>query len=377
MPSDFLSGPEIGELRERLRATITRPRLDDLLQLRLDKRIDDYVSPHDDNLTAYRKVIEGASMEGWWRDLLRQARNMRPNDAGLLEFAQQKGLGPQIVSATAQGQSAPIAGPQLELKIKAAQTTFDILVWRKKLGEIESRVCRIEFPEKTAQGTGFLVAPDIVLTNYHVVEAAIKNKGVLPQAIKVRFDYKVKADGISLNPGKVYGLAADWLADFSPYSARDLEANPASDPGDDELDYALLRIDGRPGDDPVGGDTQDPQPVARGWIAPLRAAYDFTTQRAIYIVQHPDGKPMQVAVDSDSVLGENAAKNRLHYTTTTLPGSSGSPCFSADWEWIALHHGGDPKYALFGQKPEYNEGIPVSAIIQRLDQNGKSTLFAG
>jgi V8-like Glu-specific endopeptidase len=375
MPSDYLTGPEIGELREYLRAAISRPRLDDLVYLRLNKKIDDYAASADDSLTVYRRVIEGASMEAWWRDLVREARNMRPGDPGLLGFAQKMGVGPQIVSGPGR-HSVPMVGPQLELKIKAAQTTFDVLTWRKKLGEIESRVCRIEFPDKTAQGTGFLVAPDLVLTNYHVVEAVINSQGVSPQAIKVRFDYKVKADGISLNPGKAYGLAQEWLADSSPYSARDLEVSPASDPGDDELDYALLRIDGRPGDDPVGGDTQDPQPVPRGWISPLRTAYDFTKQRAIYIVQHPDGKPMQVAVDSDSVVGVNAAKNRVHYTTTTDFGSSGSPCFSADWEWVALHHAGDPKYAKFGQTPEYNEGIPVSAIIRRLDQIGKSALFA-
>lgn len=189
------------------------------------------------------------------------------------------------------------------------------------------------------------MAPDVVLTNYHVVEAVIKNQGYSPRAIRVRFDYKVKADGISLNSGKTYRLAQEWLVDSSPYSARDLEIRPSADSADDELDYAFLRIDGRPGDDPVGGDTQDPKPVARRWISPLRTAIDFTTQRAIYIVQHPDGKPMQVAIDSDSVLGMNAAKNRLHYTTTTDFGSSGSPCFSADWEWVALHHAGDPKYA--------------------------------
>src|SRR4051812_4744874 len=139
MPSDFLSGPEMGELREYLRGAISRTRLDDLLLFRLNKRIDDYIAPADDSLTAYRRVIEGANMEAWWRELVREARNMRPGDPGLLGFAQKMGVGPQIVSGPAR-HSIPMGGPQLELKIKAAQTTFDVLTWRKKLGEIESRV---------------------------------------------------------------------------------------------------------------------------------------------------------------------------------------------------------------------------------------------
>jgi Trypsin-like peptidase domain/Effector-associated domain 1 len=370
-----LTGPQMGRLRDTLLTAFDRVGLASLLRFRLDKRITDYAADVIKDPQAVFAVVEGANMEGWWRNLVREARYMRPGDPGLLSLEQDMGSGPQIVETTAPGGPARITGNQLELKIKATQSTFDILTWRERLGEIEPRVCRIEIPETNAVGTGFLVAADVVLTNYHVVEEIIKAGGQGSEKIKLRFDYKVQADGISVNKGKAYGLASNWLADFSPYSPRDLEISPAADPSNDELDYAFLKVDGRPGDDAVGGDTQDPAPVKRGWIKPAPAQYTFVPKTALYIVQHPDGLPMQVAIDSDAILDENISKNRVRYTTTTLPGSSGSPCFNANWEWVALHHSGDPKYVKLGLAPQFNEGIPVSAIADRLTRQGKAELL--
>ena len=370
-----LTGPQMGRLRDTLLTAFDRVSLASLLRFRLDKRITDYAADVVKDPQAVFAVVEGANMEGWWRDLVREARYMRPGDPGLLSLEQDMGSGPQIVETTAPGGPAKITGNQLELKIKATQSTFDILTWRKRLGEIETRICRVEIPETNAVGTGFLVAADVVLTNYHVVEEIIKAGGQGSDEIKLRFDYKVQADGISVNKGKVYGLASNWLVDFSPYSPLDLEISPASDPNNDELDYAFLKVNGQPGDDAIGGDTKDPAPVKRGWIKPAPGQYDFVPKTALYIVQHPDGLPMQVAIDSDAIINENVSKNRVRYTTTTLPGSSGSPCFNANWEWVALHHSGDPKYVKLGLAPQFNEGIPVSAITDRLARRGEAGLL--
>lgn len=369
-----LSGPEMGKLRDLLRDTFPRHRFEEFLLFRLDRRLDDYVSPADDYPTALRKVIQEANAALWWRDLLSKARNAAPDDPGLLEFGERYGFSP---AAVASGSATPLRGQQLELKIKAAQSTFDIGTWRRRLGEIEGRVCRIEYPAGEAQGTGFLVAPDVVLTNYHVVEPFIED-GIAGEAsaVVVRFDYKVAEDGVAVQAGTPYGLASDWLADFSPYSEQDLSEEPSADPEPGELDYALLRVNGEPGGEPVGGATQDPDPVPRGWITVPAVAYDFAAQSALYIVQHPDGHPMQVALDTEAVIGLNANRTRVRYTTTTEPGSSGSPCFGPDWQWIAVHHAGDPKYWA-GGKPAFNEGIPVPAIRRLLTERGKAELLGG
>ncbi len=356
-----LAGGEMRRFSELLGEAFMPGRFQQFLLFRLDKRTYDYSSQEDDFPTVRFKVIVAANAELWWRDLLRQARNAAPADPGLLAFAEELGESPVVAAADRPRNRLP--GRELELKIREAESTFDILTWRRRLGRIETCVCRIEAPALTALGTGVLVGPNVVLTNYHVVEDM--HRGLLdPRQVAVRFDYKVLDDGLSVNAGKAYALAADWLIDHSAYSPHDLEVEPAADPAPDELDYALLRIAGEPGGDPVGGDTPDPDPTPRGWLAAPAQAHDFG-RRALYIVQHPDGRPMQVVIDSEAVLGLNGNHTRVRYTTETQPGSSGSPCFGADWQWVALHHSGDPKYWQ-GRRPEYNQGIPLAAIQELL-----------
>jgi Trypsin-like peptidase domain/Effector-associated domain 1 len=366
-----LTGPQIQELAGLLRAAFPRPRFKEFLLYRLDRSLDDYTGPADDYRTMLRDILVEANAQLWWRNLVSEARKAVPADPGLQAFSQEFGYSPSTVSV-ANGGAAPVRGPQLELKIKESSSTFDILTWRTRLGEIEGRICRVEFPEGEAQGTGFLIGPNAVVTNYHVIEE-IKNGNIPSGSVRLRFDYKV-IGGVAVQAGTVYKLSKDWLFDSSPYSSLDALVLPHADPGADELDYAILRVDGTPGTDPVGGATNDPQPVPRQWLEVPPVPHDFSKQPALYIVQHPDGKPMQVAIDSNGVVGVNGNRTRVRYTTTTEPGSSGSPCFGPDWQWIALHHSGDPKYYK-GAKPEFNEGIPLPAICSLLKDRGKASVF--
>ena len=365
---------EIRELVELLHAAFLRVRFEEFLFYRLKRSTDDLSGPNDDYPTMLRKVALEANSKLWWRALVREARNAVPDDPGLLSFGEQFGLSPKTFAPTA-GDAMPLTTAQLELKIQAAQSTFNIVTWRQRLGEIEGRVCRIEYPPTKAQGTGFLISPNAVLTNYHVVEPIHKGN-VRPDQIAVRFDYKVLDDGVAVSPGNVHRVTEKWLSDWSPYSPMDEQVSPSADPKPDELDYAILSVEGSPGNEPVGGQTDDPRPTPRGWVKFPDEEHDFNKHRALYIVQHPDGKPMQVALDTGAVLGLNGNQTRVRYTTTTEPGSSGSPCFGPDWQCVALHHSGDPKY-LKGQKPEFNQGIPLTAIRRLLLDRGKANLLGG
>lgn len=358
------------ELRDLLKAAFSRQRFGELL-LRLDKRLDDYVGPNDDVPTAFMRVVDAANQELWWRDLVRAARNANPVDAGLLAYGENWGVSPRVTVA-----QQAVAGAQLELKIRDTGTTFDIGPWRNALGQIEGRVCRIEYPEQTGQATGFLVGPDLVLTNYHVVKPFV-DKPDVAATVALRFDYKVSDEGVAVQPGIVYRLAQpEWLEFSSPYSSADEQTPPPAETEADKLDLAFLRVAGRPGEDPVGGPTQDPNPVPRGWIEAPVQDYDFGLNPALYIVQHPDGKPLQIALDTEAVIELNQNATRVRYKTTTEPGSSGSPCFGPDWEWVALHHMGDPKY-LHLLKPEFNQGIPVAAIRALLAAEERLDLLGG
>lgn len=323
-----------------------------MLKFKLDKGLGKIVAPG-----AFQNVVFNligvAEMEGWTYELLLAARESNPGNAALLAFSQQFGLAPGKMPARI----------ELEKLIVETNSFFDITRWRERLGEIEGRVCRIEI-QNGGYGTGFLLGSDVVMTNYHVVESVIGGKHG-PGDVVLRFDYRRLRDGTTLNQGKVFRLPAtsgDWLVDHSPYSRVDLESGPKSGlPEPNELDYALLRVDGSPGDESVG-EKPEPGAPSRGWLDIDETDYGFQADTPLFIVQHPKGAPLKLALDSKAVIGLNANGTRVTYRTNTDPGSSGSPAFDQNWNLVALHHSGDPDSI----NPTYNEGIPFGAIVKLL-----------
>ena len=85
---------------------------------------------------------------------------------------------------------------------------------------------------------------------------------------------------------------------------------------------------------------------------------------------------MKLALDTQAIIGVNGNATRVRYRTNTEPGSSGSPCFDANWNLVALHHAGDPNFTP-GYNPQYNQGIPIATIAKLLKQRHKFELLAG
>ena len=293
------------------------------------------------------ELIDWARSRGRSADLVVGARNSNPDNPRLFVVAQHLGL-----------TSTDASKSVLEKLISGNTTFLDVAVWRAALTRIEWKVCRIDRDGRGC-GTGFLVGPDAVLTNYHVVEPAI-DLPELAASYSCRFDYKVSEEGSIVSSGTVAGLAgADWLIDASPYSPVDTVPGPSSiDPGDDELDHALLRLDTPLGESAVGA-AADAEP--RAWLPFDATPVDFGSIRSIAILQHPETLPLKLAIGTGEQIAVNGAGNRIRYEVPTLPGSSGAPIFDADWRLIGLHHSGDPRI----DDPEYNEGIPLSPIATR------------
>jgi hypothetical protein len=331
----------------------------------LDKRLNRIANTNNSFEDVVFTVVTKADTEGWSANLLDALRATRTENGRLFAFAQGFGLATHTPGR-----------PELELLIREGDALLDVDAWRSALGAAEARVCRVERmngASPQALGTGFLLGPGVVMTNYHVVESVI-NGMTTPNRIGLRFDYKVLAGSGVINAGRVYRLAADWDIDHSPYSQLDTQADPVGTPSTEELDYALVRVDGSPGLDPVStGQNVDPKAPARGWIPVPEGVHDWSTRRALLILQHPAGDPLKLAMRMDASpapLPDNNAPTRVRYTTRTEHGSSGSPCFDIDWNLVALHHIGDPKYAQFKMKPDWNEGIPFVAIMRLLDKHG-------
>lgn len=341
-----------------------------MLKFRLGRHLNAIVGPGPTTDQAFY-LIQASEAEGWTEDLVAAARKSRPRNAMLLEVAQSVQLPTNVPS-----------GPELQRIIRDTNRFHDITLWREAMAAIEGQVCRITVATnkgKPLYGTGFLVGPDLVMTNHHVIEAVIAGeagtqtaKGWSARAAGVtcQFDYK-KVAGY-LDKGISVALAPDWLVDTSPVSPIDLEREPKSgDPDGTHLDYALLRLAQKVGLDAVKseGERAERDAEPRGWITVPAGPADFEVDTPVFIVQHPDGAPLSFALDTSGMLGLNGNGTRVRYTTSTLGGSSGSPCFDQDWALVALHHSGDPNFDPV-HKPSYNEGIPVSEIRRLLKTRG-------
>jgi hypothetical protein len=358
-----LNGLQLGRLNQALLTAFDTASLERLLRYRLDKRLD-LISTAPDFTQVVFRVVQVAEMEGWTAQLVQAAKDARPDKPDIQAFALDWGL----LRA-----NTPVDTPSLERIIQASHGFLDVATWRERLARIEGAVCYIQVADR-ASGTGFLVGADRILTNYHVVKDLIPASpdvsGQIPaDRVSVYFDYKRVAEDKPYAPGFAVGLAPQaGLLDWSPPSAGEFSGDEP--PQADELDYALLRLAERVGERPVGGVKAEPDARPRGWIAMHENPPELLAGGPLFIVQHPDNQPMKLALETQAIIGVNANGTRVRYRTNTEPGSSGSPCFDANWNLVALHHAGDPNFAP-GYSSQYNQGIPIRAIVKLLKQRGR------
>lgn len=368
----MLTGPEELEWRDALFNAFIFQEFSDLLRHRLDDRIDSYGAQFDPFRDIVGKVVNAYSRLDKEAVLIAKAVEARPANAALLRLAR--------------GQKAAAApdDQNLERLIHDTNALIDLSTWLERVGKLQVCVCRIKIPAQeggNVYGTGFLVAPDLVMTNWHVVQCIIAEEdGDLsytgPRAsasdLTCLFDYKVLAKGHK-SEGMTYKLAQNWRVEkaLSPNNP------PGRDPRADELDFAVIRLSKPAGNLPVGdADGKAIPGDPRGWIKlpdSTATAHDFKAQSPIFIIQHPAGDPIKIALETRAVQSVSADRTRVKYETSTEPGSSGSPCFDQNWNLVALHHSGDPNFAP-DHKPTYNQGIPIDAIASFLAARGVTGL---
>ena len=333
-----LNGAQTKRLSDALRDAFEPDNLDMFLYYMLDVRREDYTLADTYRARAHQ-LIRGMDSEGRIPELVASARQARPRNAELQALAGDLGLS-----------AAP---PNLERIISETAPFVDISAWRSRLGELEGQVCRVEVGGNLSLGTGFLVGPDLCLTNYHVIRPLVDGRAN-PGDTRLRFDYRRTTDGTTVNEGTLFGLDGDWLVASSPPSAADSAPDGAGllpDPG--ELDFALLRVADAPGRAPAGLAAQIGA-LNRNWVSQV-GTDGFEAASPLFLVTHPSGIPLKLAFGPS--LGLNPNSTRLRHRVNTMPGSSGSPCFNARLELVGLHHAGDTAVV-----PAYNVAIPIRAI---------------
>ena len=178
-------------------------------------------------------------------------------------------------------------------------------------------VCRVRSP--LGLGTGFLVAPGLVMTNNHVIETAAQARDAV-----FEFGY---ADGqsttrVSAEPDRLFIT-------------------------DEALDYTIVAC---------AADTVASRPT----IPLLRNPATVAPGERVCIIQHPRGRKMEVALHDNKVT--ELRDRVVRYTTDTEGGSSGSPVFNIHWELVGLHHWGRKER----DGTATNEGVRISAIVADL-----------
>ena len=218
-------------------------------------------------------------------------------------------------------------------------------------------------------GTGFLVAPGLLLTNNHVLSSR-----EVAAASQVEFNYQRGLDG-RLEPTTVFNLDADRCFVTSPLN---------------ELDFTLVAV----AETSADGHSLD----AFGYLGLNAVTAEVLAGECVSIIQHPKGDPKQVALRKNEVIKLPDDEDRfLHYQTDTNPGSSGSPVFNDGWEVVALHHSGKPAADNQGNyltddgtvwSPEMgldrikwiaNEGVRGTAIVKFLQErltDAQKAIFA-
>ena len=254
----------------------------------------------------------------------------------------------------------PANSEALEIVVNTEDNFLDIDLLAGAIYTAQA-VGRVEMPMGRALGTGFLVGPDLLLTNQHVLKA----KSQLGSAV-VRFDYQSDADGVVISKGRVFKFLPDTYESSESteldYALVRLEGEPLADrqllPGEEDLSYLELLRRGR----------------HRGYL--LLSPSQIVEGERLNIIQHPNGNPQKVVLTQNYVIAD-MAEDRVHYLADTMPGSSGSPMLNRHWEVVGLHHAGGPhppkkmsdslQKALKGHF-KFNEGIPMRAIIPKIER---------
>ncbi|SRR6266568_2815939 len=181
------------------------------------------------------------------------------------------------------------------------------------VGQIKvPQIVRGQVKERFPTGTGWLIAPNLAMTCWHVIKARNEDDPIRETDREMQaknsvlaFDYLLPGQGIE-------------------YRVTTLECY------DSALDYVLLRLEDRL-DHPLSTRGF----LKRGVFGPL------TLQTRVCVIQHPNSQPQQVA-PGRLVNEKEGQPEHIFHNAPTEHGTSGAPVLNiANWEVVALHNGED------------------------------------
>ena len=202
-------------------------------------------------------------------------------------------------------------------------------------------------------GTGFLVGPNLLITNNHVL-----NSEAVAATATVDFEYeRGPVDLLSQKP-------------VLRTPKRSLQLDPSrlfiTDPAVGGLDFTFVWI---------GADAAEEY----GYIPMSRASFAGRVFDPVFVIHHPNGELKQVSLDDTELL--NVEVDLLLYAADTEGGSSGAPVITRNGKLCGLHHAFRNDRGLIEKHSNRattledgtpyrvaNEGIQLSAIAVHLER---------
>ncbi|MDJ0580693.1 effector-associated domain EAD1-containing protein [Crocosphaera sp.] len=223
---------------------------------------------------------------------------------------------------------------QLQSWLKPELDYWDVGFLKRAI-EQSASVCRLEMPTRQIIGTGVLITPNKLLTNYHVLRPSEEDS----------------LETNALNTVLKFGcFTSDMGQETEGKSFKlDKETPILCFSKTENLDYVLLQIE------PLI--SQDKKIKPARW-SPQKLPME---KMGINVLQHPEGDSMKLSISQDGVTGVYQQNGLVQYVNKTSLGSSGSPCFDENWFLVALHHAQRAK--TFGT---IREGILFSSIYQEI-----------
>ncbi len=223
---------------------------------------------------------------------------------------------------------------------------------------VSKSVCRIHVKNENGgnegRATGFLISPNLLMTNNHVFE---KREDTLRSFVE--FDYQYTEEGI-MSQTHLFGLLPGEFFYTNP-----------------KLDYTIVAVNNLSKN---GGKVLSDF----GFLKLFEESSKALLSENLSIVQHPGGELKQVAIRENQLLEFDPGSPFITYSTDTTQGSSGSPVYNDQWQVVALHHSGVPRKDTAGNWLQKNgqiwrvgmddnlidwvsnEGIRISSIISDL-----------